>query len=169
MPDEAALVAAQVGRPPRDPWRVAARCSYDFPTVIASPPRLADGEPFPTLFWLTCPWLVAAVSDLESAGAAADWAARLEREPELCARAEAADAEYRRLRAAEGGGDDPCADTGVAGQARVTGTKCLHAYVAASLAGLDDPAGAAMLAHLTRECPDGRCARLPGAGAGPRS
>lgn len=160
MAAEAALVAAQIGRPPRDPWRVAARCSFGFPTVIASPPRLADGAPFPTLFWLTCPWLSAAVSDLESAGAAAAWAERLATEPELRERAEAADAEYRRLRAAEGGGDDPCAATGVAGQRRMVGTKCLHAYVAASLAGLDDPAGAAMLAHLERECPDGRCARL---------
>lgn len=160
MPGEAALVAAQIGRPPRDPWRVASRCSHGFPTAIASPPRLADGEPFPTLFWLTCPHLAEAVSDLESAGAAADWAARLGREPDLRARAEAADAEYRRLRAAEGGGDDPCADTGVGGQRRLTGTKCLHAYVAARLAGLDDPAGEAMLEHLERECADARCARL---------
>lgn len=162
MSDEAALVAAQLGRTPRDPWRTVARCSFGFPTAIASPPRLADGEPFPTLFWLTCPWLVAAVSDLESAGLAAQWAARLAADPELRARAEAADAEYRRLRAEEGAGDDPCADVGVAGQRRVEGTKCLHAYVAARLAGLDDPAGAAMLEHLERECPDGRCARLPG-------
>lgn len=163
MPDEAGLVAAQIGRPPREPWRVAARCSYGSPAAIASPPRLADGSPFPTLYWLTCPWLAAAVSGLESAGAAAAWAERLATEPDLRERAEAADAEYRRLRAAEGAGDDPCADVGVGGQRRAAGTKCLHAYVAAALAGLDDPIGAAVLSGLERECPDGRCARLASA------
>jgi hypothetical protein len=32
-----------------------ARCHLGLPVVIQVPPRLDDGTPFPTLYWLTCP------------------------------------------------------------------------------------------------------------------
>ena len=66
-------------------------------------PRLGDGSPFPTLWWLTCPWLAEAVSRAESAGGVAGWARRLAAEPALARRMLAADAVYRGARLAEDG------------------------------------------------------------------
>ncbi len=157
MSGDADTVARQLGRPPRGTWRVVARCSHGYPVVMATPSRLPDGEPFPTLHWLTCPHLVEAVGRLESAGEVERWAARLADDPALAARMRAADAAYRAARAAEGGGDDACASVGIAGQRDPLGTKCLHAHVAAALAGLDDPVGDAILRAVQRECDNERC------------
>lgn len=162
MSAEADTVRAQLGREPRDPWRVAARCSFGYPTVIATPSRLADGEPFPTMFYLTCPHLVAHAGDLESRGEITRFAARLARGGALAARMAAADAAYRALRAAESGGIDACAGVGIAGQRDPLATKCLHAHVAAALGGIDDPIGIEVLSAYPLECVDARCARIIG-------
>jgi uncharacterized protein len=156
---DAELVATQLGRPPRGTWRVAARCNLDAPTVIAVAPILGDGTPFPTTFWLTCPLLVQEVHRLESGGAHAEWARRAGRDADLAAGLLTADAAYRAARAAEAGGVDLCANVGVAGQSDALQVKCLHARVAAHLAGLVDPIGqvvAAQLAGATLDC-DGVC------------
>ncbi|BCJ58540.1 hypothetical protein Jiend_19620 [Micromonospora endophytica] len=50
-----AAVAAQLGRTPRGTQAVAHRCPCGLPDVVETTPRLADGTPFPTLFYLTCP------------------------------------------------------------------------------------------------------------------
>ncbi|MDH4139592.1 MAG: DUF501 domain-containing protein [Coriobacteriia bacterium] len=155
--EDSLIVTAQLEREPRVPWRVATRCRFGRPSTIASPPRLADGTPFPTLFWLTCPWLVRRVGEEESRGSAAQWAKRLAEDSVLAQRLEAADSRYRELRAAEGGGDDPCADVGIAGQREPIATKCLHAHVAAYLAGTDDPVGEAVVCETEPECDDDRC------------
>jgi hypothetical protein len=111
-------------------------------------PLLHDGTPFPTTFWLTCPRLVEAVHVLESIGEHRTWAARAAADPDLAARLRAADRAYRACRAAEGGGDDPCTAVGVAGQADPLAVKCLHARVAAALAGIADPVGEGVLKQL---------------------
>ena len=54
-PDDVAVVAAQLGRQPRAMRRVAAHCPCGLPDVVETSPRLPDGSPFPTLFYLTCP------------------------------------------------------------------------------------------------------------------
>ncbi len=160
MHDDRALVSAQIGRTPRDPWRVAVRCPFGRPSAIASPPLLDDGVRFPTWLWLTCPYLSREVALMESRGDTSAWAARASGDPDLAARLEALDAEVRRRRAREGGGEDVCADVGVAGQRDPLGVKCLHAHVAYSLAGLDDPVGCAILEDVGRACSDRRCERL---------
>lgn len=154
------LVARQLARVPRDPWRVAARCAYGYPSAIVSPSVLSDSTPFPDFAWLTCPWLAAEVSSLESGGACAHWTARLAEDAESAAALVACDAEVRRRRADESGGDDPCAHVGLAGQRDVLKVKCLHAHVALSLAGLEDPIGSDVLAQTGDVCPDERCAAL---------
>lgn len=164
---DSGVVAWQLGRSPRGTWRVGARCGYGFPAVIVTPSRLASGEPFPTLYWLTCPHLLEAVSRLESEGAVEEWAERLAADAAFADRMLAADAAYRSARAAESGGDDACASVGIAGQRDPLGTKCLHAHVAAALAGIDDPVGAAVLDSLSRECADGRCAAYAAGTDGP--
>lgn len=159
---DADLVERQLGRPPRGAWRATERCPAGAPTVITTGPRLAEGEPFPTVWWLTCPRLSAAIAALESTGAADEWAARLAEDAALAARMRSADLAYRAVRAAEaaraGLRDDPCAEVGIAGQRDPLGVKCLHAHAAAWLSGLDDPVGeSAVAAGGGTAGADGRC------------
>lgn len=153
-----AIVTWQLGRPARGAWMVDARCSWGRPTVVVTEPILSDGRPFPTLLWLTCPWLCQRAAARESAGDTDQWRARLAAEPELADRMRVADGAYWSRRAQVAGGIDPCAGTGVAGQRDPLATKCLHAHVAAALGGLADPIGLALLATGERACPDDRCA-----------
>ncbi len=155
--EERRAVGRQLGREPRGPWGVAERCTFGEPSVIVTAPRLDDGTPFPTLWWLTCPWLVERVSQLESEGGAADWAARLASDDALAEKLIAADSRYRAARAAVGQGEDPCAEVGIGGQSDPLAPKCLHAHVAASLAGLDDPIGQHVVMECGRTCDAGRC------------
>jgi uncharacterized protein len=159
------VVAGQLGRPPRGRWKAIARCRYGWPQVIAVAPLLEDGTPFPTTFWLTCPYLVEAVSALESAGQAAEFTRLLDASPSLAEQVLDADAAYRVARAAANRGVDPCAPAGIAGQSDPLVVKCLHARVAAFLAGVTDPIGGATIgllgqAGLGVSCEDDRCASL---------
>ncbi|WP_308465461.1 DUF501 domain-containing protein [Rathayibacter soli] len=61
-----AIVSAQLGRPARNVIGIAARCVCGAPTVVATAPRLADGSPFPTLYYLSHPAATAAISQLEA-------------------------------------------------------------------------------------------------------
>jgi hypothetical protein len=124
---------------------------------------LEDGSPFPTLYWLTCPWLREYVDGLESAGAVQDWAQRVRSDADLASALLAMDAEYRRLRASKAGGDDPLPAVGHAGQADPLATKCLHAHVANRCVGLEDPIGEEILASMNPiSCPDDVCAAHAG-------
>jgi uncharacterized protein len=158
--NDAAVVESQIGRPPRTPWRVAVRCKYGYPAVIASPGLLDDGTRFPTALWLTCPWVGEAAAAEESAGATAQWSERASTDPALAQALRNADEQVRARRTAESGGEDPCPSVGIAGQRDPLGVKCLHAHAAAALAGIDDPIGVAVLERCGRDCPDGRCARF---------
>ena len=157
---EAALVSAQLGRVPRGPWRVAARCAYGYPSVIVSPSRLADGTPFPAYAWLTCPYLLETLAAEESAGAAASWAQRAATDAQLAAALIAADGAVRAARARESGGEDACAEVGIAGQRDPLGVKCVHAHVALALVGIDDPIGTEELGKIEPTCSDVRCRSL---------
>ena len=75
-----AVVARQLGRPTRGMRRVAHRCACGLPDVVETSPRLTDGTPFPTVFYLTCPTAASAIGrpvsssrgrSLRSAGLAA--------------------------------------------------------------------------------------------------
>lgn len=155
--DDEAVVAWQLGRIPRGRWRSVARCSYGFPTCIATVPVLETGEPFPTLYYLTCPYLVTAVCALESKGASERWREAAAADSSLASRVLDADVSYREARAAEGGGVDPTPGVGIAGQRDPLAVKCLHAHVAAYLAGIDDPIGAGVVRQASAECADRRC------------
>lgn len=63
-----AAVSAQLGRPARNVIGIAARCVCGKPTVVSTAPRLADGTPFPTLYYLSHPAATAAISTLEADG-----------------------------------------------------------------------------------------------------
>ncbi|MCU1534806.1 MAG: septum formation initiator family protein, partial [Glaciihabitans sp.] len=68
------IVSAQLGRPARDVIGIAARCVCGNPTVVSTRPRLTDGTPFPTLYYLSHPAATAAVSTLEANGVMAELA-----------------------------------------------------------------------------------------------
>jgi hypothetical protein len=125
-----AVVARQLGRPPRAVRRVAHRCPCGLPDVVETAPRLADGTPFPTLYYLTCPRANAAMSRLESAGLMREMTARLADEPAVAEAYRSAHQDYLARRDSLGG---PLpGDPGAGGMPdRV---KCLHVLAAHSLA-----------------------------------
>jgi len=76
------VVAGQLGRNPRGAFTVSVRCSYGYPQVIRVHP-VVDGKPFPTLYWLTCPFLSREIGHLEAAGWVKQLEARMTEQPEL--------------------------------------------------------------------------------------
>ena len=93
-----AAVEAQLSRTPRGVRRVAHRCPCGNPDVVETAPRLPDGTPFPTLFYLTCPKAASAIGTLEASGLMKEMTERLKTDPELAAAYRAADEEYRARR-----------------------------------------------------------------------
>jgi uncharacterized protein len=124
-----ATVAAQLNRPPRATRQVAHRCTCGLPDVVETSPRLADGTPFPTLFYLTCPRARSAVGRLEASGLMRDMTSRLANDEELAAHYLAAHQDYLARREAIG---SLGTDTSAGGMPRRV--KCLHVLVAHSLA-----------------------------------
>lgn len=159
-PKDARIVERQMGRVPRDPWRVSSRCVYGYPQVIASPAVLADGTPFPTVFWLTCPHLVECSSKLESGGELTRWQERIDSDPDFAAQLQEATDAFARLRTSETPAAVECEDLGIAGQREPFGAKCIHARVAVTLEGVPDPIGRAAIAACGSICGDMRCVAL---------
>ncbi|MGI9657999.1 MAG: DUF501 domain-containing protein [Gaiellaceae bacterium] len=145
------VVSWQLGRPARAFRDVAVHCPHGFPAVTRQSPMTADGTPFPTSYYLTCPWLVAAVSRIEADSGVARWTARAAREPELAASLADAQTRQRALR--------PELDVGIAGTANDDSLKCLHAHVAFAMAAPPYALGESVLAEIDEPwCSDGRCA-----------
>ncbi len=126
-------VREQLGRAPTTPFSVVARCPGGHPLVIRNRPVDAEGAPFPTTYWLTCPDAVKAVSRLESDG----WIARLNDDPGIAA---GVDASHRAYADERGSMLEGAGSWGGVGGARA-GVKCLHAHYAYHLAGGDDAVG----------------------------
>ena len=147
------MVAWQLGRPIRPFRRVAVRCVHGFPAVTEQGPFGADGQPFPTTYYLTCPWLVAALARIEAAGGVARWSSAAASDPELASSLARADAEQRRIR--------PELDAGIAGTCKPANLKCLHAHAAFALARPGYELGERVLEEVGEcWCPDARCGAL---------
>jgi hypothetical protein len=134
--------------------RVAHRCDCGLPDVIESAPRLPDGSPFPTFYYLTCPRAAGAVGTLEAAGLMREMSARLQTDDALAAAYDAAHRDYLARRDAV---ERLPGDPGVGGMP--TRVKCLHVLVAQSLAvgpGVN-PLGDEALAMLPRWGSAGPC------------
>ncbi len=128
--DEASITA-QLQRPPRGVAGIAYRCPCGRPAVVATRPRLADGTPFPTTYYLTCPRAAAACSTLEAAGLMAQMTDRLIHDPDL---AEAYRRAHRRyLSDRDQLGQSP-EIAGVSAGGMPDRVKCLHALVGHALA-----------------------------------
>src|ERR1700753_1125543 len=102
-----AVVAEQLGRPHGGLRSVAHRCPCSLPDVVETAPRLPDGTPFPTLYYLTCPRAAGAIGSLEAAGVVREMTARLSTDDELRAGYQRAHEDYLARR------DAAAADTGV--------------------------------------------------------
>ena len=158
-PKDTAAVAAQLGRVPRGLRSVAHRCPCGLPDVVETAPRLPDGTPFPTLYYLTCPRAAAAVSGLEAAGLMRDMPARLADE-RLRAEYERAHRDYlaRRDDAASRSGVEPLPPGTQSAGGMPDRVKCLHALVAHELAAPGtNPFGREALAAAGRWWSRGPC------------
>jgi uncharacterized protein len=124
-------VSAQLGRPARGVRAVAHRCPCGLPDVVETEPRLPDGTPFPTMYYLTCPRATAAVSTLEAQGLMRDMTSRLASDPDLAAAYQAAHQDYLARREAI---ERVPEIAGVSAGGMPTRVKCLHALVAHALA-----------------------------------
>src|ERR1700744_841183 len=133
---DAAAVAEQLGRAPRGLRAVAHRCPCGLPDVVETAPRLPDGTPFPTLYYLTCPRAAAAVSSLESGGTMREMTARLADDDAVQAAYANAHADYlaRRDAAAAEAGVAPLPPGTQSAGGMPDRVKCLHALVAHELA-----------------------------------
>ena len=146
------IVAAQLQRTPRDVYAVGHRCPCGAVDVVETPPRLADGTPFPTFYYATCPKLTAAISTLESSGLMNEMNERLQSDPELSGQYQAAHDDYEAARdavAKELNLDVPEVKGTTAG-GMPDRVKCLHSLIAHSLAAGEgvNPLGDEALAAL---------------------
>ena len=126
-----AVVGAQLGRSPRAIREVAHRCPCGNPDVVETSPRLPDGTPFPTLYYLTCPRAASAIGSLEASGLMREMTARLGTDADLGAAYRKAHEAYlaRREEIGHVGEID-----GISAGGMPNRVKCLHVLVAHSLA-----------------------------------
>jgi hypothetical protein len=124
-------VHAQLRRTPRAIRAVAHRCPCGNPDVVETSPRLPDGTPFPTLYYLTCPRAAGAIGTLEASGLMTRMSQRLQSDPQLSADYRAAHESYLARRSELG--DVPEID-GISAGGMPDRVKCLHVLVGHSLA-----------------------------------
>jgi len=129
--EDIAEVTRQLGRPARDILAIAARCVCSRPLVVKTKPRLDNGTPFPTLYYLTQPAATAAVSTLEASGYMVELQDLLQSDSEISAAYLAAHSQYLAEREAIEVVEE-ITDFSAGGMpSRV---KCLHALIGHSLA-----------------------------------
>ncbi|MEV0673398.1 DUF501 domain-containing protein [Mycobacterium sp. NPDC050441] len=128
-PADIEAVERQLGREPRGVLEIAYRCPNGEPGVVKTTPRLPDGTPFPTLFYLTHPALTVAASRLESSGLMREMTERLQQDEELAAA-------YRRAHESYLAERDAIESLGTTftGGGMPDRVKCLHVMMAHSLA-----------------------------------
>jgi len=164
--DDRAIVARQLGRPPRAFGRVAARCPYGLPAVTEQQPYDSEGKPFPTTYYLTCPHLVSAVARLEASGGVERWSLAAGEDEDLAASLARATDEQRRVRrelAAGTRGTDGGAslEWGIGGSRTPSHLKCLHAHVAYALARPGYELGEQVFGEVDEPWPADRCCSEP--------
>jgi len=161
--NDRAIVAVQLGRDPRGNVEVVARCPFGLPLVIRTSPRLDDGSPFPTLYYLTCPVAVRELGRLEAAGVMRELEARLDDDEQLRAAYVRAHQRYLAQRDAIEKLDDAASAGGMPSR-----VKCLHALYAHEHAD-GNPIGAIVREQIEPlDCPgpcvesmDGRATATP--------
>jgi hypothetical protein len=155
-PRDEAAVRAQLGRPPRAVHEVGHRCPCGNPDVVTTEPRLPNGTPFPTTFYLTCPRAASRIGTLEGSGLMTQMQDRLQQDATLAEAYRAAHERYLAARTALG--EVPEIE-GVSAGGMPTRVKCLHALAGQALAqGRDvNPLGDEVLDRLGEWWAEGPC------------
>lgn len=160
-PRDEQAIEAQLGRPPRGIHGIGHRCPCGKPDVVSTEPRLEDGTPFPTTFYLTCPRAASMIGTLEASGLMREMTDRLAEDDGLAAgyqRAHEAYLEAREAIAVETGQAVP-EIAGVSAGGMPARVKCLHVLAGQSLAqgrGVN-PLGDEVLDALGTWWTDGPC------------
>lgn len=123
-------VERQLGRTPRGVVDVSYRCPCGDPAVVTTAPRLDDGTPFPTTYYVTCPRLTSAIGTLEGEGRMRDMEHRLGVDDELRDQYQAAHERYLLERSQLGDVEEI---DGISAGGMPTRVKCLHVLVGQSL------------------------------------
>jgi uncharacterized protein len=155
-----AAIELQLGRQPRGVRAVAHRCPCGLPDVVKTAPRLEDGTPFPTLYYLTCPRAASAIGRMENEGRMRRMQERLGEDPELQAAYAKAHESYldQRAEQARADGLEPLPEGMQSTGGMPTRVKCLHALVSHELAVPGtNPFGAEALAELPEWWAKGPC------------
>lgn len=158
--DDRALAEQMIGRPLRGRSAAAVRCGWGLPAVMRVDPALADGTPFPTVFWLACPIANARIGTLEASGVMQDLRARVRDPEDLAPTFSAQGARYVAFRNGLGARvpGDPAAG-GLPDR-----VKCLHTLYGHHLATRDDVMGAWVAEAIEPLACPRPCATLPEAG-----
>jgi hypothetical protein len=135
-PGDEATVHAQLGREPRAIHDVGHRCPCGNPDVVTTAPRLPNGTPFPTTYYLTCPRAASQIGTLEGSGLMKEMQARLSEDPELAAAYRAAHDAYLAARDEIGreSGQDVPEIAGISAGGMPDRVKCLHVLAGHALA-----------------------------------
>ena len=154
-----AAVETQLGRPTRGMRAVGHRCPCGLPDVVVTDPRLPDGTPFPTTYYLTCPRATSLIGTLEGSGLMREMESRLRDEPELAAAYRSAHEAYLAARLELG---DVPEIAGVSAGGMPERVKCLHVLAAQALvAGPEvNPLGDEVLDRLGEWWADGPCVEV---------
>ena len=155
-PGDLDAIEHQLGRPPRGVRAIAHRCPCGLPDVVTTEPRLDDGTPFPTTYYVTCPRLCGALGTLEGSGMMREMSGRLESDAALADSYLAAHEAYLADRAELG---EVAEITGVSAGGMPTRVKCLHVLAGHSLAAGPgvNPLGEETLAALPQWWTNGSC------------
>jgi hypothetical protein len=135
-PADEAAIHAQLGRRPRGIDSVGHRCPCGNPDVVTTEPRLPNGTPFPTTFYLTCPRAASRIGTLEGSGLMKEMQARLGTDEELAAAYRDAHVRYLEFReeVGERAGLDVPEIEGITAGGMPDRVKCLHVLAGQSLA-----------------------------------
>jgi len=129
--EDIAVVSEQLGRPARNVVGIAARCVCGRPTVVSTAPRLDDGTPFPTFYYLTHPAATAAMSALEATQVMAEYNDLLAEDDDIATAYRAAHEQYLADRESIAVVEEIA---GISAGGMPSRVKCLHALAAHALA-----------------------------------
>ncbi|NLJ80170.1 MAG: DUF501 domain-containing protein [Firmicutes bacterium] len=169
------VIKQQLGREPRGLLAVSKICVYGFPQVITNRPvfaELSQIEIFPTLYWLTCPYLCKEVALLETAGYIARFEDMIQEDPEFARQVEKNHRSYaqrrltvipdevrRRIEEEYPERYKVLAESGVGGIRNLEGVKCLHCHLADQLVNKENIIGEKVVELISKPlfCAEGRC------------
>jgi uncharacterized protein len=129
-PHDERIIEAQLGRPPRSIHAIAHRCPCGNPDVVATEPRLENGTPFPTTFYLTCPRAASMIGTLEASGLMKEMSDRLTSDADLAASYQKAHESYLGFRESIGHVPEIA---GISAGGMPQRVKCLHVLAGQAL------------------------------------